>query len=427
MQARRGMVRFWFWSMDMKHTAALKVAIGLLIGLFSNASLADEKSSLAAADREIRIGNMMPYSGPASALSIIGKTQAAYFNKVNADGGIGGRKIRFITYDDAYNPAKTVEQARRLVEDDQVLLIFGSIGTATNGAIQKYMNDRQVPLLFVVSGAARFNDPAGSPWVMPILPSFEGEGRIYAKYLLQARSSGKIAILYQNDDYGREIVKGFKDALGDKLPVVAEKSYNVVDTTVDSQIVSLKASGADILLNVSTPKFAAQSIRRVAEIDWKPLHLLNNLSSTIGSVLKPAGLENSTGIISAGFIKDQTDESLRDDAGYREWAAFMDTYYPDGDRANGQTVSGYVFSQILVHVLKLCGDDLSRENVIKHAAAIRDLQLGMLLPGIAINTSPDVYTPLNQMRMRRFTGKNWESFGPVMSGADRDPRPGVDR
>lgn len=388
----------------------------LLTGLFAQSAMADDLTSPGVTDREIRIGNIMPYSGPASAWGVIGTTEAAYFNKINAEGGINGRKIRFISYDDAYSPQKTVEQARRLVESDDVLLIFSSLGTASNGAIQEYMNGRKVPLLFLMSGASRFNDPANYRWIMPILPSFEGEGRIYARYLLQNHPNGKIGILYQNDDFGKDVVKGFKEVLNGRMQIVAEKSYDLRDPTADSQIVSLKVSGADVFLNVSSPKFAAQAIRKVAELGWNPLHLLNNSSSTIGGVLKPAGLDNATGILSAAFIKDQTDPVWQSDDGYREWLAFMQGHYPEGDRTNGLTVTAHLIAQTLVHVLRQCGDDLSRENVMRQARNIQNLRLGMLLPGIAIDTGAGDHAPLEQMQMRRFTGQHWEPFGPVLSG-----------
>nr|WP_229165641.1 ABC transporter substrate-binding protein [Bradyrhizobium altum] len=389
----------------------------VLVGLIANVVKAEEKHFPGVTKDEIKIGNIMPYSGPASSWGVIGEAEAAYFEKINAEGGIHGRKIKFISYDDGYSPPKTVEQARRLVEDDEVLLIFSSLGTATNGAIQRYMNTRKVPLLFVVSGATRFNDPANSPWVMPILPSYEGEGRIYARYLLQNQRSSKIAILYQNDDFGKDVVKGFKDGLNGKIPIVAEKSFDISDTTVDSQIVALKSSGADVLLNIASPKFAAQTIRKVNEIGWKPVYLLNSSASSIGGVLQPAGLENSIGILSAAYMKDQTDPIWHNDADYREWLAFVQGFYPDGDRANVSTVSAQIFAQTLVHVLQQCGDDLSRENVMRQATNLRNLQLGMLLPGITINTEPGDFAALNQMRMRRFTGQHWQPFGPVISGA----------
>jgi branched-chain amino acid transport system substrate-binding protein len=387
-----------------------------MASIIAQSAIAGSPRSPGVTDGEIRIGNIMPYSGPASAWGVMGTTEAAYFNKINAEGGINGRKIRFVSYDDAYSPQKTVEQARRLVEGDEVLLIFSSLGTASNGAIQEYMNSQRVPLLFLMSGASRFNNPAQYPWIMPFLPSFEGEGRIYAKYLLQNHPNGKIGILYQNDDFGKDVVKGFKEELNGRMQIVAEKSYDLRDPTADSQIVSLKTAGADVFLNVSSPKFAAQAIRKVAELGWTPLHILNNSSSTIGGVLKPAGLTNAKGIVSAAFIKDQTDPIWHGDEGYREWLAFMDKHYPEGDKANGLTVTAHLLAQTLVRVLQQCGDNLSRENVIRQATNIRNLELGMLLPGITIDTGPGDQAPLEQMQMRRFSGQHWEPFGPVISG-----------
>jgi branched-chain amino acid transport system substrate-binding protein len=395
---------------------ARMAAVAIATGLALLTALAGWQLRNSAGDNafEIRIGNTVPYSGPASAYGVAGKTQVAYFNKINAEGGINGRMIKFISYDDGYSPPKTVEQARKLVESDDVLLLFGSVGTATSAAIQKYMNSKSVPF-FVLSGASRFNDPENFPWVMPLMPSYREEGRIYAKYLLQNHPMGKIGILYQNDDYGKDIVKGLRDGLDGKMPIVAEMPYEIADPTVDSQITTLKASGADIFLNAATAKPAAQAIRKIAELGWKPVHLLSVLSASVAGVLKPAGLENSKGILSASYLKDPTDSSWHDDDGYKEWRAFMDKYYPDGDPTNGLTVTSYVFSQALVHVLRQCGSDLSRQNIMKQAASITNLRLGMLLPGITINTEQDDYMPVKQMQMRRFTGDHWEPFGPVIS------------
>jgi branched-chain amino acid transport system substrate-binding protein len=377
---------------------------------------AQNRYGLGVSDTEIKIGNIMPYSGPVSAYGVIGKTEAAYFSKVNDEGGINGRKITFISYDDAYSPPKTVEQARKLVEGDEVLLIFNSIGTPTNAAIQKYMNTKRVPQLFISTGASRFSDPKTFPWTMPILPSYQAEAHIYANYLQQNHPTGRIGILYQNDDFGRDYVKGLKDGVKGKIQIVATASYEVSDPTVDSQIITLKASGADIFFNATTPKFAAQAIRKAAEVGWKPVHLLNNVSASIGAVLRPAGLANSRGILSAGFLKDQTDPVWQNDRGYKEWIAFMDKYYPDGDKTNVGTISGYNYAQTLVQVLKQCGHDLTRENVMRQAANLKGFQLGMLLPGISINTSPTDYDPIKQMQMRTFTGNHWEAIGPVVSG-----------
>ena len=375
-----------------------------------------KKYDSGASDSEIKIGNTMPYSGPVSAYGEVGKTFAAYFNKINAEGGINGRKITFISYDDAYSPPKTVEQTRKLVESDEVLLIFGAMGTAHNTAIQRYMNTRKVPQLFLASGGAKFNDPKQFPWTMALYPSFQSEGRIYAEYLMKNHPQGKVGILYQNDDSSKDYLKGLKDGLHGKLPIVAEMPYEVSDPTVDSQIVTLKASGADIFFNRATPKFAAQAIRKVAELGWKPVHLLNNVSGSVGGTLKPAGFDNAKGILTAGYSKDPTDPTWKNDAAYKEWLAFMDKYYPDGDKTSGGVVYGYVAAQTLVQVLKQCGDDLTRENIMKQAANLKNLEFGMLLPGVTINTGPNDFAPMKQMQMMRFNGESWELFGPVMTG-----------
>jgi len=375
-----------------------------------------------ASDTEIKIGNIVPYSGPASAYGVFGKTEARFFSMINDAGGINGRKITFISYDDGYSPPKTVEQARRLVESDRVLLIFSSLGTPTNSAIHQYVNQKKVPQLFVISGATKWGDPKHFPWTIGWQANYQSEARIYATYILEHHSGGKVGVLYQNDDYGKDYVKGLEDGLGDKakLMIVAEAPYETADTTVDSQVVALKASGADILVDIATPKFAAQAIRKLAELGWTPLHILNLPGSSIGAALKPAGLENAKGILSASFAKDPTDPSWKGDAGVREWTAFMDKYYPDGDKTDGGTVAGYSVSQTMVQVLKQCGDNLTRENVMKQAANLEDLKLPMLLPGIEINTSPSDYFPIKQMQMRRFTGEYWERFGPIITGAVHD-------
>jgi branched-chain amino acid transport system substrate-binding protein len=390
-------------------------AIGLA-AIAASPAAAQKKYDPGASDTEIKVGNIMPYSGPASAYAVIGKTEAAYFNKINAEGGINGRKINFISYDDSYSPPKAVEQARKLVESDEVLLIFQSLGTPSNSAIQKYMNAKKVPQLFVATGATKWNDPKDFPWTMGWQPSYQSEGRIYAQYLLKNQPNGKIGILYQNDDYGKDYLKGFKDGLAGKMQIVAEVPYETSDPTVDSQMINLKASGADVFLNVTTPKFAAQAIKKAAEIDWKPLHVLNNVSISVASVLKPAGLENAKGLVSTYYGKDPSDPTWKDDAGVKEWAAFMDKWFLDGNKADVNTVYGYGVAQTLVQVLKQCGDDLTRENVMKQAANLHDLALPMLLPGIKINTAPDNYAPIDQLQMIRFTGERWETFGPVMSG-----------
>ena len=385
------------------------------VAICATPAAAQKKYDVGASDTEIKVGNIMPYSGPLSAYATIGKTIAAYFNKINAEGGINGRKINFISYDDGFSPPKTVEQARKLVESDEVLLIFQSLGTPTNNAIQKYMNTNKVPQLFVATGATKFGDQKNFPWTMGWQPTYQIEGRIYAKYLLQNHPNGKIAILYQNDDSGRDYIKGLKDGLEGKIQVVAETPYEPTDPTVDSQIITLKASGADIFFNESSPKFAAQAIKKVAELGWKPVHLLASISASVGSVLRPAGLENSKGILSSGYLKDPTDPTWKGDPAIKEWAAFMDKYYPEGDKTSTFTVYGYLTAQTMVQVLKQCGDDLTRENVMKQAANLKDLELGMLLPGIKINTGPNDYYPIKQMQMSRFNGAYGELFGPIIA------------
>jgi branched-chain amino acid transport system substrate-binding protein len=336
---------------------------------------------------------------------------------INEQGGINGRKINFISYDDGYSPPKTVEQARKLVEGDEVLLIFQSLGTAPNSAIQKYMNARKVPQIFVATGATKWGDPKNFPWTMGFQPNYQSEGRIYAKYILDKHPAGKIAVLFQNDDYGKDVLKGVRDGLGDKnAMIVAEMPYEPADPTVDSQIVRLKASGADIFINITTPKFAAQAIKKVAELGWKPLHILNNVSASIGSVLRPAGFENARGIITTTYLKDPTDPALAKDPGLMAWTAFMDKYYPEGDKTNSSNVSAHATAALLVQVLKQCGDNLTRENVMRQAANLKDVELEMLMPGIKVNTSPKDYFPLEELQMRRFSGERWESFGPIMSG-----------
>ncbi len=386
--------------------------------LASGVTAQEKRYGPGASDTEIKIGNIMPYSGPASAYGTIGKTEAAYFRMLNEKGGINGRKINFISYDDAYSPPKTVEQARKLVESDEVLLIFQPLGTPTNSAIHKYMNAKKVPQLFVATGATKWGQPEKFPWTMGWQPNYQSEGRIYAKYILENHPDGKIGILYQNDDYGKDYVKGLKDGLGDKAEkmIVAELPYETADPTVDSQIINLKASGADIFYNVTTPKFAAQAIRKAGEIGWKPVHFLNSVSNSVGAVLTPAGLENAKGILSVFYHKDPTDPQWQDDPAYKEWSAFMDKYYPDGDKKSTFTVFGYLVSQTLEQVLRQAGDDLTRENIMKQAANLRDLQLGMMLPGIKINTGPNDYFPIEQEQMARFDGEKWELFGPVVSG-----------
>jgi len=396
---------------------ALASAALVMFAASAVGALAQNKYDVGVTDTEIKIGNIMPYSGPASAYGVIGKTEQAYFNKINAEGGINGRKITFVSYDDGYSPPKTVEQARKLVESDEVLLIFNSLGTPPNSAIQKYMNAKKVPQLFVATGATKWNDPKDYPWTIGWQPDYQSETQIYGKYILKNHPDGKIAVLFQNDDYGKDYLKGLKDGLGAKAAtmIVAEDSYEVSEPTIDSHIVKLKASGADIFVNISSPKFAAQAIKKNGEVGWKPMHFLNNVSVSIGSVIKPAGLENAQDIISSQYLKDPTDPQWKNDAGMKEWNAFLDKYYPEADRTDANVMYGYTVAQGLVYVLKNCGNDLTRENVMKQAAGIKDLELGGLLPGIKVNTSATDFAPLSQLQLVKFKGETWERFGDILS------------
>ncbi len=402
----------------MTQRAVVLAALALILSASMHPASAQKKYDPGASDTEIKVGNIMPYSGPLSAYALIGRTEAAFFRMINERGGINGRKINFISYDDAFSPPKTVEQARKLVESDEVLLMFQSLGTPTNNAIQKYMDGKKVPQLFVATGATKFGDYKAYPWTMGWQPTYQTEGRIYAKYILQNLPQGKIGVLYQNDDSGRDYLKGLKDGLGEaaKRMIVAELPYDVTDATVDSQIVSIRAAGADIFFDEASPKFAAMAIRKAAEIGWKPTIILASVSNSVGSVLKPAGLENSKGVLSTNYIKDPTDPTWKDDPAIREWAAFMDKYVPEGDKTSTFSVYGYATAQTLVQVLKQCGDDLTRENVMKQATNLRDFEVGLLLPGIKINTSPTDYYPIEQMQMSRFNGEHGELFGKAISG-----------
>jgi branched-chain amino acid transport system substrate-binding protein len=395
---------------------AFSAALAIL-AVTSSGALAQKKYDIGATDTEIKIGNIMPYSGPASSYGVIGKTEEAYFKKINAEGGINGRKINFISYDDGYSPPKTVEQARKLVESDEVLLIFNSLGTPPNTAIQKYMNAKKVPQLFVATGATKWNDPKEFPWTMGWQPNYQSETQIYAKYILKNLPNAKIAVLYQNDDYGKDYLKGLKDGLGTKAAsmIVAEESYEVTEPTIDSHIVKLKSTGADVFVNITTPKFAAQAIKKNAEIGWKPLHFLNNVSASIGSVMKPAGFDASQDIISSAYLKDPTDPQWKTDAGMKAWNEFLDKYYPEANRSDAAVMYAYTVAQGLVHVLKGCGDNLTRENVMKQAASIKNLELGGLLPGIKVNTSATDFAPLSQLQLERFKGDTWERFGEILS------------
>lgn len=390
--------------------AALAVAVALM----GSAALAQKKYDPGASDKEIKVGNLNPYSGPASAYGAIGKAITAYFDKVNAEGGINGRTVKFISLDDGYNPAKSVEQARKLVEEDEVLLLFQPLGTPSNSAIHKYMNTKKVPQLFVATGATKWGDPKNFPYTMGWQPNYQSEAKIYAAHLLETKPNGKVAILYQNDDYGKDYLKGFEDGLGDKAKtmIVSKLSYEVTDPTVDSQMVSLKASGADVFFNITTPKFAAQAIKKAGELGWKPLHYLNSVSSSVKSVLVPAGIESSTGIVTAGYIKDPTDPQFQKGKEWDEWVAWMKKYHPSGSLDDNFNVYGYTVAQTLVQVLKQAGDNLTHANIMKQAASL-DMTLPMLLPGVNIKTGPDDFYPIEREQLMRFNGKGWERFGKV--------------
>jgi len=394
--------------------AALAAA---LLAFTSGSALAQKRYDTGASDTEIKIGNIMPYSGPASAYGVIGKTQEAYFNKINAEGGINGRKIKFISYDDGYSPPKAVEQVRKLVESDEVLVVFNPLGTPSNTAIQKYLNAKKVPQLFVATGATKWNDPKNFPWTMGWQPSYQSEAHIYAKYLMKEKPDGKIAILYQNDDFGKDYLKGLKDGLGPKdSMIIAEESYETAEPSIDNHIVKLKASGADVFISITTPKFAAQAIKKLAEIDWHPVHIVSNVSASVGGVIKPAGFENAQGILSAAYAKDGADPQWNNDPGMKRFFEFLAKYYPDGNKLDGSTVYGYGVAQTMVKVLQMCGDDLTRANVMKQAASLKDFEPDTLLPGIKINTSPTDFAPIEQLQMMRFKGEKWDLFGDIMSG-----------
>jgi branched-chain amino acid transport system substrate-binding protein len=400
----------------MKGVKYLSSAVALAAAaLMAVPAMAQKKYDKGASDTEIVFGHTGPYSGPASAYGTIGKAIQAYVNKVNDEGGVNGRKLKMISYDDGYSPPKIVEQVRRLVEQDEVLFLFNTLGTPTNTAIHKYVNAKKVPHLFVATGATKWGDPKGFPWTMGWQPNYQTEGKIYAQYILENKPNAKIGILYQNDDYGKDYLKGFEDGLGEagRKLIVSKLSYEVTDPTVDSQIVTLKGSGADTFFNITTPKFAAQAIRKAADIDWKPLHFLNNVSASVGSVLTPAGLDKSVGIITALYAKDPTDPQWANDKGYQDWLAWMNKYYPEGDKNDTFNVYGYNVAYTLVAALKQAGDNLTRENVMKQAASLKNLEVPMLLPGITINTSAADFYPIEQERLAKFNGKVFELFGKV--------------
>jgi len=391
------------------------IAALLAVALSSPAALAQKKYDPGATDKVIKIGNTNPYSGPASAYGTIGKTIGAYWKMVNEQGGINGRTIEWVSYDDGYSPPKTVEMARKLVEQDQVLFLFQTLGTPPNTAIHKYMNSKKVPHAFVATGATKWNDPRGFPWTMGWQPNYQTEGRIYAEHILTNNPKAKIGILYQNDDYGKDYLKGFKDGLGAKAGmIVKEVSYEVADPTVDSQIVQLQASGADTFFNITTPKFAAQAIRKAYDTGWKPTHYINNVSASIGSVLKPAGLEKSTGLISTQYLKDPLDEQWKDDASVKEWRAFMGKYYPEGNLADASNMYGYTVAKTMHQVLTQAGNNLTRANVMKQAASLKGWRAETMLPGIRITTDAGDFAPIESEQLIRFDGTSWKRFGPII-------------
>jgi branched-chain amino acid transport system substrate-binding protein len=395
--------------------AALSAAVIFSIAA-SGSALAQKKYDTGATDTEIKIGNIMPYSGPASSYGLIGKTEEAYFKMINDQGGINGRKINFITYDDGYSPPKAVEQARKLVESDEVLLVFNPLGTPSNSAIQKYLNSKKMPQLFVATGATKWNDPKGFPWTMGWQPSYQSEAQIYAKFILKEKPDAKIAVFYQNDDFGKDYLKGLKDGLGAKASmIITEESYETTEPSIDSHIVKLKATGADVLISITTPKFAAQAIKKLAELQWKPMQIVANVAASVGSVLQPAGFENAQGLLSASYVKDGADPQWSDDPGMKKWSAFIDKYMPGANRSDGNLVYGYGVAQTLVETLRKCGDDLTRENVMKQAASLKNFTPDTLLPGVKINTSATDFAPLSQLQMMRFKGENWELFGDIIS------------
>jgi branched-chain amino acid transport system substrate-binding protein len=391
------------------------LALALAIGTLGLVSTAGAQTVVGVTATEIKIGNTNPYSGPASAYGTIGKALGAYFKKVNEEGGIAGRKINYISHDDGYSPPKTVEMVRRLVEQDQVALLFQTLGTPPNSAIHKYMNEKKVPHIFVATGATKWNDPKNFPWTMGFQPNYQTEGRVYASYILKNHPDAKIGILFQNDDYGKDYVKGFEDGLGEaaKKLIVSKQSYEVTDPTVDSQIVNLKASGANVFFNVTIPKFAVQAIKKAHDIGWRPTHFLNNVSSSLATVLKPAGLEASKGLITALYMKEVTDPQWKNDKGFLDWVAWMKKYYPEGamdDQANGYA---YNVAILLTQVLKQCGNDFSRENIMKQAANLKNVELPILLPGIKVNTSPTDFAPIEQEQLAKFDGERWVTFGDI--------------
>ena len=394
----------------------LVTGTALAVALSASSAYAQKKYDTGASDTEIKIGQTNPFSGPASAYATIGKTQAAYMKMINDQGGVNGRKINLIQYDDAYSPPKAVEQVRKLVESDEVLLTFQVLGTPSNAAVQKYLNTKKVPQLFAATGASKFTDPKNFPWTMGFNPNYFVEGRIYGQYIIKEYPNAKIGILYQNDDLGKDYLNGIKAGLGDKAAkmIVAEASYEVSDPTIDSQILKIKDAGADLFYSATTPKQAAQAIKKIAELGWHPVQILDINSTSVDAVMKPAGLEASKGVISVGYGKDPLDPAWKDDAGMKKYFEFMAKYYPDGNKDSSFNSYGYMTSQLMIHVLKECGDNLTRENVMKVATSLKNVVLDLNLPGIVANTTKDDYRVNKQLQMMKFNGERWELFGPIL-------------
>jgi branched-chain amino acid transport system substrate-binding protein len=425
MQFLKGEIGAMWGRTNVKRWEGLMLKPGLcsaaILALFafvvSSFAYAQTKYDPGANDTEIKIGQTMPFSGPASAYATIGKVEAAYFRMINDHGGINGRKINLIAYDDGYNPAKTVEEIRKLVEGDEVLFTFQTLGTPPNAAVQKYLNTKKVPQLFAATGANRFTDPKNFPWTMGLNPSYQTEGRIYARFILDNYPNAKIGVLYQNDDLGKDYLVGLRGGLGAKAAamIIDESPYEVTDPTVDSQISKMKTLGVDLLVDITTPKFAAQAIKKIAELGWRPVHILDVNATSVGEVMAAAGADNSKNIISVHYVKDPLDPTWKDDPGMRKWLAFMDKYYPGGDKTSGFNAYGYSAAQLLTLVLLQCGNDLTRENVMRQAANLKDVTLDLTLPGTSISTSPADYRVFKQVRMMRFTGERWEEFGPILT------------
>jgi branched-chain amino acid transport system substrate-binding protein len=402
--------------MTRKNLSLLAAAAAFTL-IAGQSAMAQKKYDTGATDSEIKIGNVEAYSGPASAYGIIGKTEDAYFKMINDAGGVNGRKINFVSYDDGYSPPKTVEQIRKLIESDEVFLVFNALGTPTQTAVQKYHNAKKVPQLFLATGASKWNDPKEFPWTMGFQPSYRVEARIFAKYILKNKPDAKVAIFYANDDFGKDYVAGIKEIFGAKASsmIIAEESYETTEPSIDSHIVKLKGTGADVIVNIATPKFAAQAIKKIAELDWKPMHLMTDVSISIGAVMKPAGLDASEGVLSAGYLKDASDPQWKDDDGMKKFMAFIDKYMPGANTSDLNLVYGYAAAQTMVQVLKQAGDNLTRENVMKQAASLKDFTPDTLIPGITINTGATDFAPIEQLKMMQFKGGKWELFGDIIS------------